>query len=446
MDVESLQPFRIVVLAAFVVGSMAGGAAIADSLLGDEGADADPDADALVTAVIEEEEPFESMRATREFELAPGANATAGSNASDGAEGSHIERTVDVWLDPPDREREEVRVDTGPTTTPGDVLVINGSVRQHYFSDDERLLYVDDNDWQVPRRGGFDRVDGFEATYLRIEDVDGRETYVVELRPDPDADDAAGAITLLVGEREFELAVDEADDGGETAESGDDAAPSGTTTWWIDAETGYPIKERVELSDPADPETRPRTLTTTYTNVTVDEPIPDDRFTFDPPPNTDVYEPIDSIEVDTVAEADEALPFAVPEPTVPERFAFGGVNANEFRDDLTAEFFYRTDPEADDPPEDVWIRVTERPPRHEQGDATVLDSGPDVGPFGGTLSETFLGTTYAWTCDDDGVTYEVSVDLVVPEDVEGDDAERSADRDHDEVALAFEIAASMGCQ
>jgi len=444
MDVESLQPLRIVVLAAFVVGAMVGGAAIADSFLGDGGADADPDADALVAAVIEEEEPFESMRATREFELTPDANATTGSNASGGADGSHIERTVDVWLDPPDREREEVRIDTGPTTTPGDVLVINGSVRQHYFSDDERLLYVDDNDWQVPRRGGLDRVDGFEATYLQTEDVDGRETYVVELRPDPDADDAAGAITLLVGEREFELAVGEADGGGagsESAES-DDAAASGTTTWWIDAETGYPIKERVELGDPADLETRPRTLTTTYTNVTVDEPIPDDRFAFDPPPNTDVYEPIEAIEVETVAEADEALPFAVPEPTVPERFSFGGVNANEFRDDLTAEFFYRTDPEADDPPEDIWIRVTERPPRHEQGDATVLDSGPDVGPFGGTLSETFLGTTYAWTCADDDVTYEVSVDLDSPDE----SADATDDADPLGVDLAFEIAESMGCR
>jgi|GEM_PF-1138456 len=422
MDPEALQPFRIVALAAVVAGATVAGAMVADPLLIDGGED-EPDADALVESVIQAEEPFETMQATREFELTQATNAT---------DGTHIERKADVWLQPPDREREAVRVDTGPTTTSGDVLVINGSVRQHYFSDDGRLLYVDDNDWRVPRQGGFDRVDGSEATYLRTETVDGRETHVVELRPDPDADGATGAITLLVGEREVELAVgDEVDDG--EADPDDETTPSGTTTWWIDVEARYPIKERVELGDPADLETRPRTLTTTYTNVTMDESIPDDRFTFDPPPETDVYEPIDSIEAETVAEADEALPFAVPEPTVPERFAFGGVNANQFRDDLTAEFFYRSDTEGDESPEDVWIRVTERPPHHEQDDATTLDSGPGVGPFDGTLSETFLGTTYAWTCEDDGVTYEVSVDL-------------ASDDPDAEATLAFELAGSMGCQ
>ena len=405
MGFDSTRSVAVAIVAIVLVA--VGGVAVVDQLPGLH-ADPEPDGETLVTEVLAADgAAYETMRATREFEL---------NESPDGAQPTEptIRRVSEVWRDPPDGERTEVIVDTGPTSDTGDVIVINGSVRQHYFADDEQLLYDDDANWSVPRSYGLTRADDLDATYLRSTSVDGRDVHVVELRPaEPDE---TGAITLLVGDEEFKLAV------GGSAEPDGESPPSGTTTWWIDVETGTPIRERVELRGSGPNESR--TMTTTYTDVRFDEPIPDERFAFDPPTGTDVYEPMDSIDVESVTDADEALPFDVPEPDVPDRFEFGGVNANEFRGDLTAEFYYRDG----DTSEDVWIRVTERPPRHDEDRSTVIEER--VGPFEGVLAETFLGTTYAWRCD--GVTHEVSVDL-------------AEETDRSERQLAIDLAESMGC-
>ena len=427
MELDSARSVAVAVVA--IVFVAVGGVAVVDQLPGSH-ADSEPDGEALVSEVFEADgATYETMRATREFELNESSEGTTPTEPT-------IRTISEVWRDPPDREREEVIVDTGPTSDGGDVIVINGTVRQHYFAADEQLLYDDEANWSVPRSYGLARADEIDAEYVRSASVDGRETHVVELRPvDPER---TGAITLLVGDEEFELAV------GESADADGTDTTAGTTTWWIDAETGTPIRERVELQGPDD-----RVMTTTYTDVRFDEPIPDERFSFDPPAGTDVYEPIESIDVDGVADADAALPFDVPEPDVPARFEFGGVNANEFRGDLTAEFFYRTD---GDPAEDVWVRVTERPPLHEADTAAVIDD--EAGPFDGVLAETFLGTTYAWECD--GVTHEVSVDLADDGDATGEDSGSDATgddsgsdpaegTDRSERQLAVDLAESMGC-
>ncbi|GAB7091249.1 hypothetical protein JCM18237_15200 [Halorubrum luteum] len=405
MELDSARSVAVAVVA--IVFVAVGGVAVVDQLPGSH-ADSEPDGEALVSEVFEADgATYETMQATREFELNESSEGTTPTEPT-------IRTVSEVWRNPPDGEREEVIVDTGPTSDGGDVIVINGTVRQHYFAADEQLLYDDEANWSVPRSYGLARADEIDAEYVRSASVDGRETHVVELRPvDPER---TGAITLLVGDEEFELAV------GESADADETDTTAGTTTWWIDVETGTPIRERVELRGSGPNESR--TMTTTYTDVRFDEPIPDERFAFDPPTGTDVYEPMDSIDVESVTDADEALPFDVPEPDVPDRFRFGGVNANEFRGDLTAEFYYRDG----DTSEDVWIRVTERPPRHDEDRSAVIEER--VGPFEGVLAETFLGTTYAWRCD--GVTHEVSVDL-------------AAETDRSERQLAIDLAESMGC-
>ncbi|SNR31754.1 LolA family protein [Halorubrum vacuolatum] len=380
----------------------------------------DPDPDSLVEPTLESDgAPYDTLNASRETAVE--------TRETPGEESERAATVAEVEKDPPDRLRTEIRAASGVDAAPGDVTVVDGDVRKHYFAADERMLVDDESDWTVPSGWSAERVEEYETTYVGPDEVDGRETHVVELVP---GSDATGAVSLHVGNRQLEATV------GEDAEELADAP--GRTTWWVDEETGVVVREVVELAVAADdtadgaaPEDVDgdwtRRIVTEYRNLTVDEPIADDRFEFDPPPDTETYEPVESVAVETVAEADAVVPFAVPEPDVPDRFEYRDANANEFEDAYTAEFYYRTDSE---PAEDVWVRITERPALYDEDD--VLER--EVGPHDGDLAETHLGTTYAWSCD--GVRHEVSVDLAVEEtNVEAED----------EKTLAIELAATMPC-
>jgi outer membrane lipoprotein-sorting protein len=91
-------------------------------------------------------------------------------------------------------------------------------------------------------------------------------------------------------------------------------------TYWIDAEWHLPIKSRitVQVGD------RTSTVTTTYTNLTVNEPVDPDRFTYEPPPTATVVEGTNGSlrSYEERSELEAATPHAVPEPDLPESYEF----------------------------------------------------------------------------------------------------------------------------
>ncbi|SDR13356.1 LolA family protein [Natronobacterium texcoconense] len=344
--------------------------------------DQGPDADALVADVLENHGDVETVQAARisEYEIYD----------SEGDEPRTGEMTGDVWKHPPDRSRVDVVSSTRPGEGAGDVWAVDGSTLYSYDASAQRLI-VDDN-WRGEAIYYWPDVyeTDLEAEYVGTDTVDGRETYVLEI--EPAAGETATGISLLVGDTEFTFGA------GEPATRN----ATRTTTWWIDAEHRFPIKERLEADyDESDehPLQWDRSVwTVTYEDVRFDEAIDDNRFEFEPPADTETDGPTEPLDVSTVAEADAAAPFTVREPPVPDRFDPAYVSGTEFGSDVSVTLLYRDGDEGDT----IAVRLSES----SFDRADVLEE--EVGEHDGTLAETGLGTGYSWQCD--GTYYEIVAD------------------------------------
>ena len=125
--------------------------------------------------------------------------------------------------------------------------------------------------------------DGYAVSYVGTESVDGRETYVLRLTPRSNRSAAAYRQTL-----------------------------------WLDAEWFYPLKRQTTWREDG---TRTQ-LTTTYTNVTFNPPVPNGTFAPDIGPNTTV-EPADAPETEVYRRLDALRSDAsvtVPTPEVPASY------------------------------------------------------------------------------------------------------------------------------
>lgn len=382
----------------------------ATGLLAEDVTSAEPDAEALVEDVLNEENDFETIEGTRTKEIE--------TKSIDADEPRVTSLTEDVWIQPPDKRRSEViATENHGTFSSGDIRVYNGSVRQWYW--ENRELMIVDDEWESGSHIEEFRASTFEqydVEYLGTESVADREAYVVEITP---ADNATvrGALTLHLGSEEFEIKSVEG--------TNDDGNISYSTTWWIDAETKYPVKEEVktEHHNPREtPSTREyRLRTTTYEEITYDSDMPDETFVADPPSGTTIADSPENLNVETVDQADEAVPFPVPEPPVPDRFGLVWVNGWEFMDDHSLNLLYREDGEIADN-DMIQFRFTDFPPTHTQEDIIR----EDVGELNATLYEKGHGALIYY-CD--GIRYEIQADI---------DGE-------DEIELVTEVAESMEC-
>ncbi|MEY7848158.1 outer membrane lipoprotein carrier protein LolA [Natrarchaeobius sp. A-rgal3] len=382
-----------------VVAFGVGGAVVVEHL------DDDPDADELVADVVDDHGGIETLQATErsEHELHHVGDDDPTVVAMD----------AQVELRPPDQRRTEIRSKSGSADVP-DVTVVNGSTRTHYVADDDQVMVDDDSDWEAIQYSPETFLESIETEYVGTDTVDGREAHVVEIHAAENAS-GDGGLGVLVGDTEYVLG---------SADETDATNVTKTMTWWIDVEATYPIKEQIvtEYDEPRQHALeRERTVrTVTYENVRFDEPIPDDRFAFEPPPETDVVEPVDSVDVSTFDDADGAVPFPVSEPTLPDSFELVIVTASEFEGDATVQFLYRNGESLED--DEIMGRITERPPAY--GSEDVETEG--VGDVDGAFVSTPMGTTLVWHCGD--VRYELTPD------VDGNDE-----------AFALDVADSMGC-
>ncbi|THE64188.1 hypothetical protein D8Y22_14070 [Salinadaptatus halalkaliphilus] len=403
MTASSRRPIVLVAIALAL--SIAGAVAITGLGIDVVGTDSDPDPDELVADVVTASGDVETLQATRTdtyeiHDLGSGEPRTG-------------ETTVDVWKRLPDQSRTEVIATNAPERTPGDVRVVDGSRLQSYDANQASMLVDDEWDgdavshWPVTAA---ELEDGsLETTYRGTDTIDDRETYVVDIER---ADNSTAGISLLVGDTEYALGDDD-----------ENRTLSRTTTWWIDVDAGVPIKERVVTEHDAPAEhvlERERDVrTVTYEDVRFNEDIDDDRFVIDPPDGTDVYEPATSFDVDTVPDADDAVPFTVQEPVIPDRFERVIVSAREFRGNTTVDLVYRDGDLRDG--EEIFVRLSNAP--FDQ--TRVIED--DVGPHDGARVTTGFGPGYGWDCN--GVYYELAAD-----DPDGDNAQ-----------FAMDLADSIDC-
>ncbi|SDF86073.1 LolA family protein [Halorientalis regularis] len=134
--------------------------------------------------------------------------------------------------------------------------------------------------------------DQFGVSLDRAAQVDGRTTYVLEIRPERDRNATANRSTLA----------------------------NYSQTLWIDAETFFPVKQRTEFGTGDDR----FTVSVTYRNVTITDGFAEGTFTFEPPADANVTRSdLGSSESYGSPNATvENATIEVTKPTVPPSFSF----------------------------------------------------------------------------------------------------------------------------
>ena len=224
--------------------------------------------------------------------------------------------------------------------------------------------------------------DQLEAQVREETTLDGRDVYLVRFDPPPD-ETVERSISVLVGNTEFVIPLEteerETTELQETVERID---------VWFDRETLFPVNQVVE--------TNTVDYDAIYTSLSLNEPVADDPFAFDPPddalveehvfPYLDRYDSLEDAEV--AANVEMALPTYVP-----ERFerATAAVAEYPYADDLReVSVRYAGDESVG---ESIRVGVCNGPrPFDVDGEAVTIDGAS------GTIVESDLGTTVEWPC------------------------------------------------
>lgn len=349
--------FRRTLLVCTVVALLLGAGCLG-SFAPDDGSETDPESESLDAAELVERS--QSVNTSSES-----LHGTMTTTMSDGTETQSV--TYEVWQRSAGEMRMEI-VNADEGLDDPNVMVVNGSTTWTYDEDANRALRMD---------LGFDP---------------GELTEVGEQLNDVafDGMEAERAGTGTVADRsvtKVELTGNES------------ALMPGEMTLWIDDETYYPLKQEMEMPGQSDV-----TMTMTFEEFNPGAEFSDDRFTFDPPEDADVldFDDLPTESHDDVESADESVPFDVPEPTVPEAYAFDAATTAENLAGWSASLQYTSD--SDDR---LSISVA------EASDNSVIGLGGEtitIGDAEATLTSTDLmnvsSTSIRWTSDD--LTYTVS--------------------------------------
>ncbi|OIB58629.1 LolA family protein [Natrialba sp. SSL1] len=371
-------------------------------------------------------------------ETAPPAEVSATVEIREEIDGDVRERTEEVWL----RDDGAVRIDpvSDSTDDPGALTVSDGETRWYYDNATGSTTAIEvDPDASSWLEGLYDQQERYLAAYDLTDatetTVEDRDSYHLTFEP-PANETVDQSVSILVGETAYELPVSTTE---EPSELGVDRVEV-----WLDQETLFPIKHQIAGDD--------LLLETTYTDLTVDDEFDDDLFEFTPPAeNGDVvgtegedeggdgeggetepsptddenetdYLPLPTIEDhDSVADAEEAVPFAVAEPrpsTLPDDVIFDGATSYEFPDEDRTQVtvFYRSESAGS-----LMITTSDGPREFATNGHEV-----SVGEATGSLEQTSQSTELQWSCDEQ--YYSIYADNEL-----GDDT-------------ALEIAQQLGCR
>lgn len=328
------------------------------SLAPDDGSETEPEPESLTGSELVERS--QSLNATSES-----LHATTTMTMRDGTETQSV--TYEVWQRSAGRMRMEV-VDADEGLAVADVMVVNGSTTWTYDADANRALRMDlglDPEQMMEFGQQLNDVafDGMEAERVGTDTVADRSVTKVELTGNESA--------LMPGEM----------------------------TLWIDDETYYPLKQEMEL-----PGQSGVTMTVTYEEFAPGAEISDDRLAFDPPEDAEVldFDELPTETHDDVESADEAVPFDLPEPTVPEAYGLNSSMTMQTLQGWSASLQY-----TDGSDDRLSVSVAEA-----SGNAVIGIGGEAIEIEGVEATQTsteamnFSSTSIRWTTD--GLTYTVS--------------------------------------
>ena len=233
----------------------------------DDGDDELPDAETILTELDESGFEFESLQGVMQLEIE--------------ADGERLSGTYDVWERPADELRVEV------------VDKYFAAEADLYVSDDEETWWYSEhkNRYAQGEFGGFI---GFQGGMALLSDITEETDVTVE-----------GTETVL--DRDTFVLTS-------TQDTGDDGLINSIGgTIFLDQETRYPLKVEQEVTS----ETVNQTVTATFTEVTFNPDLEDDLFEFDIPEGAQLFTDIEDPTFDTVAAANEQVPFDVVEPEAP---------------------------------------------------------------------------------------------------------------------------------
>ncbi|MFC4542191.1 hypothetical protein ACFO5R_09645 [Halosolutus amylolyticus] len=343
------------------------------------GDDREPDGTELIESAIDERATVDGLQGVR----------TTTVNASNGT----VSTTVRVWERPPMEHRSEVLEASGPEA-PGDLIVSNGSETWTYDAEDDTAMRYE-GPVEGPESGATDAdelLEGYDVAYQGTETIGQWETHVVELNA-TDERPIERSIGLQVGDTEYVLPLS----------YGENATGERTITrerWWIDRETSFPVKQRIELDGPG---SEPTTITVEYDELKLDADPADDRFAFEPPANATVAEPANLTTVESPADAAASASVSVPDPRVPAEYERRDVTVED--DGSAVALFYEHE---DDPQKTIYVETaTEELDVLEYGEVVA----EAVGPIDATHIEFPTMSTLVWTCG--GQYYDVSAPLGV---------------------------------
>ncbi|MCU4754427.1 hypothetical protein OB919_21060 [Halobacteria archaeon AArc-curdl1] len=319
--------------------------------------------------------------------------------------------TERVWIRPPAEERTELLESEGiEGATPGDVTIQNATTFWRVFDDGEEIERYDieptnertpESDTDVAKD-----LEQYSISYEGTDTVANRSVHVIEYEPKDETVETG--IGFLVGDTQYVYPL-------ETAATPETDFQGGTL--WIDTEQHYPLKTQERYTDP---DGTTLEVTSTFESVTFDVEIGDEKFE---PPATET-QPDEStppaedepaitgyVEFDDRANAEEQIPFTLPEATFPD-FERVELAADGFDGVVTAHKTYESDEHL------LWFSVSDGDLRGEDPDAE------GVGPMNATVETAYDLTLVTWDCGE--LTYQLSSEL------------------GEETLLEF--AASVGCQ
>ncbi|SEQ50813.1 LolA family protein [Natrinema salaciae] len=265
-----------------------------------------PSSEALIQDAIERRQHMTDLEAQRTMRV----------ETTDDA----FERVAEIAREPPAKQRIEVVESTDPDVPAGSVIVTNRTTTWEYNPATEvadRKYHPNKVDSDGTKRELEKLQSASRLGYEGTEAVDGRRAHVIETRPP--VEDVDRSLDLVVGDTEFVIPLEASDDR---------EALSVTRTVWIDDEYRYPIKERNAIIE--DGETRYE-VTVTYADLSIDEGLAEDTFTYLPPADatvvTDGPQP-DGI-FDSRSAAEENLPYELPAPDVADAYVLDRITVVE---------------------------------------------------------------------------------------------------------------------
>lgn len=247
-----------------------------------------------------------------------------------------------------------------PEERAGDLTVSNGSTTWNYDASEHAVRKYDGSLSSNASSGDVTRLLGdvterYEIVLNGTESVDGTEAYVAELTPETDT-------------QVSEMTV------------------------WLDQSTYFPVKVHQEI----DLEDAEYEATIRYENVTLNPEFEADTFEYDPPADATV-EPVDlpdTEQFDSPAGLEDATNYSVPQPDLPDDFAFDQGTITTHNGTQSASAAYSNG--------SATLRLGVYPGSQYSSDGdTVTVDGRDA-----TVSSYADTTLVTWTCD--GLRYTVT--------------------------------------